>query len=300
VTELGDGRVLCARDAKAVVLDETEARQICTEARTELARLFSRFTTFPDTNASVAIVDRTRMEQLVQTPGFDRQCPATYGYIRSRVAQGGEWRHPISLLSGLPKYRLMAVCAHEFAHAWVRENVASARDMDRDAEEGFCELMAYRLVELFHQETEMDAIKNNRYTRGQIDLFLDADTAYGFYIVTQWMKWGTDQRLLEEQPDRIRRIEEKLPRQPPAAANLVPLVVGPTPVPDKLTLIGILGTGSRRLALINDCSLSAGESGKVRFALTNALVRCVEIRTNSVIVEVGAEKLREELVLKGS
>jgi len=43
----------------------------------------------------------------------------------------------------------MAVCAHEFGHAWVRENVPTSRDMDRDAEEGLCELIAYRLVEQF-------------------------------------------------------------------------------------------------------------------------------------------------------
>ncbi len=73
MTRLGDGRSLCARDAKEVVLAEDEARQNCADARNELDRLFSRFTTFPNTNA---IVDRTQMDQLVRTPGFDRQCPS--------------------------------------------------------------------------------------------------------------------------------------------------------------------------------------------------------------------------------
>ena len=297
--ELVDGRVMCARDVKDAVLDESAAKHICTEARSELARLFSRFTTFPGTNATITIVDQIRMQQLFQTPGFERQCPSIFGYVRSRVAQGGGWRHPISILSGLPRYRLMAVCAHELGHAWVRENVAPGRDMDRDAEEGFCELIAYRLMEYLNQQTEMKSIKDNRYTRGQFDQFLEADTAYGFYTVMQWMKWGMDQRLSNEEPDRIRRIEQKASRPAPAAFNPVPLVTGPTPVPDALTLVGILGTGSKRLALINDCSLSAGESGKVRFAKTNALVRCIEIRANSVVVEVGEEKQREELFLKG-
>jgi protein DA1 len=297
--ELVDGRVICARDGKDVVLDEAAARHICTEAKAELARLFSRFTTFPDTNTTITIVDQIQMQQLVQTPGFERQCPSIFGYVRSRVGQGGGWRHPISLLSGLPKHRLMAVCAHEIGHTWVRENVAPTRGMDRDAEEGFCELIAYRLMEYLNQQTDMNSIKENRYTRGQVDQFLEADTAYGFYTIMQWMKWGTDSRLSNEEPDRIRRIEEKAPRSDPVALNPVPLITGPTPVPDALTLVGILGTGSKRLALINDCSLSIGESGKVRFAKTNTVVRCVEIRANSVVVEVGEEKQREELFLKG-
>jgi hypothetical protein len=37
---------------------------------------------------------------------------------------------------------LMAVCAHEYGHAWIRENVPTTRDMDRDTEEGLCELIA--------------------------------------------------------------------------------------------------------------------------------------------------------------
>src|SRR5213595_2240932 len=47
---LGDGRVLCARDSKNVVLSDDEAKQDCADARDELDRLFSRFTTFPRTN----------------------------------------------------------------------------------------------------------------------------------------------------------------------------------------------------------------------------------------------------------
>ena len=298
MTRLGDGRSLCARDAKEVVLSEDEARQNCVDARNELDRLFSRFTTFPNTNASVAIVDRTQMDQLVRTPGFDRQCPSVYGYIRSRVATGGHWKHPISILSGLPKYRLMAVCAHEFGHAWVRENVPTTRDMDRDTEEGLCELIAYRLMEQFNQQVEMNAIKNNLYTRGQFALFLEADNTYGFYTVMQWMKWGADSGLREEEPDRIRKIDEKKPLAARPANDAAPLVVGPTPVPDKLTLIGISGTGSRRLALINDRAFGSNESGKVRVGKTNVVIRCLEIRDGSVMIEVDGSQEQQVLSFK--
>jgi len=224
---LGDGRFLCARDSKNVVLSDDEAQRDCADARDELVRLFSRFTTFPKTNVTVVMVDRTQMDQLMQTPGFDRQCPSVNGYIRSRVVAGGEWKHPINILNGLPKYRLMAVCAHEFGHAWVRENLPPSRDIDRDSEEGFCELVAYKLMERLNQQAQMDAIRNNLYTRGQFDLLLEADTTYGFYTVVQWMKCGTDNCLRSEEPDRIRKIDERRLLKPRRESPAVPLVFVP-------------------------------------------------------------------------
>lgn len=296
-TELPDGRVFCERDYKTVIVDEAEIKAVCLETKEALNRLFARYTTFPETNVTIEVVDRRRMQQLIQTPGFDRQCPSVQAYIRSRQVQGGAWRHPISIMNGVPRGHLIAVCAHEYAHSWVRENVSPSRDLDRSTEEGFCELVGYRLAEAFDEANEMKEVKRNRYTDGQFDLFLDADTTYDFYTVMQWMKWGKHHQLSEEEPDRIRQVTQT--SSPLASkSESVPLVVGPTPVPDRLTLVGILGSGVRRLALINDRSLGAGESGRVRYGNTNVTVRCIEFRTNSVIVEFGDDKTREELVLK--
>ena len=50
--QLPDGRYLCARDAKTVVLKADDARQICGQVKDDLDRLFSRFTSFP-TNVDV-------------------------------------------------------------------------------------------------------------------------------------------------------------------------------------------------------------------------------------------------------
>src|SRR5450432_3603444 len=46
--ELPDGRYLCARDAKTVVLKADDAEQICAGVKDDLDRLFARFTSFPD------------------------------------------------------------------------------------------------------------------------------------------------------------------------------------------------------------------------------------------------------------
>jgi len=170
--------------------------------------------------------------------------------------------------------------------------------MDRDSEEGFCELIAYKLMERLDQPAQMDLIKNNLYTRGQFDLLLEADTTYGFYTVMQWVKCGTDNCLREEEPDRIRKIDEKRLLKPRPETPAVPLVFAPTPVPDVLTLIGISGTGARRLALINDRAFGVSESGKVRVGPTNVTVRCLELRSNSVLIEVDGLTDKQELFLK--
>jgi len=47
-------------------------------------------------------------------------------------------------------------------------------------------------------------------------------------------------------------------------------------------------------ALINQCTLGVGETGKIRLAETNLVIRCKEIRNDSVLVEiVGLNKTQE-------
>jgi hypothetical protein len=294
--ELPDGRFLCARDSKSVVLDDNSAQQAIEETKLELTRLFARFLMFPTTNVVYTVEDRVHMEELFQTPGFERQCPSIMGYIRSRVGKESGLEHSISVLSAMPRARLMAVTAHELGHAWLKENVN--RDMGRDAIEGFCELIAYKLMEQLGEGREIAYIKSNVYTRGQTGLFIDADRSLGFYTIVQWMKFGMDEELSADDQDRIRRIDQK--RAQPVTQTVWQPAPAPavTPVPDSLTLIGISGKGKRRLALINDRTFAEGETGKVRVGATNVTLRCVEIRGGSVIVQNEASEEKQELLLR--
>src|ERR1043165_2750210 len=125
-TELPDGRVLCSRDTKDAVLDDDEARKICEGVKDELDRVLSRFITFPGTNVETSIVDRVNLQTLFKVPGNDYECPNVLGYTQSRT-NFNRIVHQISLMSGLPRPELKAVCAHELTHAWVFENVPGAR-----------------------------------------------------------------------------------------------------------------------------------------------------------------------------
>jgi hypothetical protein len=297
-TSLPDGRFLCPRDARIVVLEADRAKEVCAEARTELERLLVRFLTLPETNVTLTIEDQVHMDEELQAPGFERQCPYLVGYTRSRVVNEGRWKHSIGILGARPAESLMAVCAHEYAHTWLKENVPVQRETDRDAIEGFCELVAYRLSAQLDHEREMKAIRRNAYSRGQIDLFLEVEETYGFNTILEWMKFGEDERLNKDDLDRIRRVEIK----PPANARPAPLGPPPppalTPVPDVLTLIGISGTRSNRLALINDRAFREKETGRVRVGLSNVTLECLEIRGESVLIRVADADTPRELRLK--
>ncbi len=73
---------------------------------------------------------------------------------------------------------------------------------------------------------------------------------------------------------------------------------GPPPKYKELTLKSINGTGARKLALINNHTFSAGESGKVRLGDGEVKIRCEEIRDKSVIVTVDGSPAKSELRLK--
>ena len=293
--KLSDGRVLCARDARKAVLDSNDAKNICAGVQEEMDRLFSRFTSFP-TNVEVRIVDRVSLLALFKVPGNDFDCPDILCYFQSKTNRH-RVQFEISLMSALPRAELKSTCAHELSHAWVAQNVSAERkeNLSKDAQEGFCELISYLLMDSDSEEGEKKAILENSYTRGQIDLFVAAERAHGLNDVLDWMKWGTDSDLDPDEPNRIRVVE--MPKEK-TASNVWVFVENKVQVPDVLTLKGISGDKVHAFALINDQTLAAGEAGKVRVGNTNVLVRCVEIRNGSVLIRIGESKELLELSLR--
>jgi len=172
-TELPDGRIICTRDARTAVLNEDDAKRICGEAKSSLDRLFSRFLDFPETNVTVTIVDRVHLQELFKFAGHDYVCPNVWGYMETRTNRH-HLEHAISLLSGLSLAGFKATCAHEYTHTWLNQNLSEQRkkSLSRDADEGFCELVSYRLMEAQNEEAQKRLILANAYTRGQIHLFL--------------------------------------------------------------------------------------------------------------------------------
>ena len=71
----------------------------------------------------------------------------------------------------------------------------------------------------------------------------------------------------------------------------------PEPEPNELTLRRITRSKQGRQAVINDRTLSAGQTATVKVAAGHVRVQCVEIRDRSVVVNVKGERATRELKL---
>lgn len=301
--ELPDGRYLCARDAKTVVLNDDDARQICAGVKDDLDRLYSRFTSFP-TNVDVAVIDRIDANSIFEVMGHDFESPDLLG-VTEPVTVDGEKRYKIGLMGGLPEAELKETCAHEYSHTWVGENVPPERHarIARDAEEGFCEMMGYLLMDSQSEEAEKNRVLANHYTRGQVQLFIEAEQLYGFEDILDWMRYGVTSRLEEGHLDEVRDIKMPAPNSSaylsPPVASLITETRVPATVPSVLKLEGIMW-GNPPVAIINGHSFFLNDVNPVKIGGTNETIRCLAIQHNLVRIQDLASGKEQELVLPGN
>ena len=306
--ELSDGRILCTRDTRSVVLDDEEALKICEHVKDALDRQFSRFINFPSTNVNVRMVDRVDLQDLFRSAGEDHSCPEVWGYA-SGITNHARVSYRIRILTGLPRSALKATCAHEYAHLWLIANLSQkrSRHLEPDAVEGFCELIAYLLMDAQNESAQKQVILKNRYTRGQVKLFIEAEKRFGFNEVIDWILQGTDDALIEDKLDRIREQRsgtvaagnspEIDSKETEAAVRVVPVVPTNPPAPDKLLLQGIVWSRSNPTAVINGRTFRSNDVRSVRLGATNFTVRCLEIRPDAVVIQVDGSAQRQKLTL---
>ncbi len=296
-TKLEDGRWLCGRDARDAIRDDDEAKRICCETRADINRLFWDQLKFPSTNVVLNIVDQFTLESLFKSPGHGQRCTSVFGATRSSDLGDGRLVHSINILSSLNKTKLGAVAAHEFGHVWLNENLSQERKatLSPDAVEAFCELVAYELMDRAQEKMEKKFIKENPYTRGQLDAFLTARDLYGFASLVTWMKSGRTGKLDAADPDGVNALHAA--KSPTAFGLLNPVPPPPAPLPDKLILQAITGTTGRRFAIINDRTFGVKDLARMRLAQTNFSIRCLEIRADSVLIQIAETGEKQKLSL---
>jgi hypothetical protein len=311
--QLDDGRTICTDDFNAGVFSQTELDEIARETRRELERTFYRFGMgFSGTNVTISLVPANRLYAKAQLPynptsvnigGFTEPIFLDERGVPMRPADVYNGTEPsrvdyeIFLVSGLPRARLMAVCAHELSHVWQGENLHRDRAYRLEAKtrEAFCELVAYQLMSALQQPFEKAVIKANLYTAGQSELLMEIENDYGFNRILEWMKNGQDLNLSRAELDRVRLVDIKpteIIAAPPLFKNAAPIEV-----PNRLILKGILGSGSKKMALINNQSFFALETSKVKVGVSNVLVKVIEIRDTSVVVQTNGATNTEEIFL---
>lgn len=282
--QLPDGRWLCARDAKEAVLNADDATRIFNNVEDDLDKLFARYTTFP-TNVDVSIIDQVDVDSVMNNSSVENS--DVLGFTQG-VTVDGQKRYKIGLLTGQSAAQLEEVCAHELSHAWVGENVPPERHarLQRDTEEGFCEMMGYLLVDSKGEEAEKKRVLANAYTRGQVNLFVEAEQEYGFDEILDWMQYGVTDRLEEGHLDEVRDI--KMPvsnfKANLAAQNIPTSAPIPTAVPATLRLQGIMWS-SLPSAIINGHSFFAGDESTVLVGQSRVTIRCINIGKTAVTLQ---------------
>jgi hypothetical protein len=284
--------LLCPDDAKESILEQKDAENIFYDVRREVHGILAGTGILRD-DIKVSLLDSRQLQNVYQVKYSGHAFSGLQGCTKAdKDTNGAAIQYSIYLLSGLPQSHLAAICAHEYAHVWLNENVSTNRHLDSDTVEGFCELVAYKLVTGRHDTAEQRAIRANAYTRGQMSTLLAADDNFEFYRLIKWIKEGVDERASRYELNRVLVLKgqpDGLPAwQPPS----------PTPVPDILVLKGLSGATQNRFALINDATLGVMEKGKVRFAHTNITIRCLEIRNRSVVIQTEGSNEKQELFIR--
>jgi hypothetical protein len=292
--KLEGGHLLCQKDAASAVMTQGDAERVFEEAKRDLLKLFSGFGFSPNRNITIRLVDGLELRALHKSQRSWHDESLTLGLTQTRFVREGELTHKIYLLKGMSPSRLLAVGAHEYAHAWLHENLSRDRQIEANTVEGFCEVVAYQLMSQRNDERQKKVILANAYTRGQINVLLKAQNDYEFYRLLNWMKTGLDTKLDLGDTSRVLAVKD---RPPP---TLVWYPQAKTAVPEVLTLKGISGTAARRFALINDRTVTRNEIARVRVGNTNVTVRCLEISEASVTVQVNGSRERTQLVLKSA
>jgi hypothetical protein len=274
---LPDRRLICSTHEKAVVLTQSQGKEIFREVLRDMIRMLAGTGKLPNENIDFSVV--TRAEMISILGGQNKiHSEATLGLTRTDFRADKSQSHRISVVDGMVPNQFKAVCAHEYAHTWLSENVT--RELEPHMVEAFCELVAYKLMDSYQCESQKRAFLSNRYTAGRIAALLEADRKYSFDHVVQWMRTGQDRDFKVTETHRMLAVT----RTEPVLHNLTPS--GRTAVPDRLVLKGISGQRDRRFALINDCTLQTGETGRVRVGSSNVTVNCLAITDRTVRVRL--------------
>jgi len=294
LTRLADGRLLCEEDAKQVVLEQSDAERIFESVKLDVQSILSRLGALPHRNIHLVLEAKARLDRKGANIISAHDDRSIMGLTRTTKNSAGESDHTIYLLYGLTRERLIVVSAHEYGHAWLNENVR--RKLNPNTVEGFCDWLAFKIIQDKNAPHEMKVLLGSDYSAGQLQAFIAAEKEHTFHRVMLWVKDGVDPELDLQQLGRVLVLRESNDTgSQPAFAFAAP--APPRPAPTNLVLKGLSGARTRRFALINDGTFALNEQAKVRLGESNVVLRCVEIRENAVVVQVAGEETTRTLVL---
>jgi hypothetical protein len=273
----GDGRFFCPQDYPNVAVQDDEIRRLFSEAVAEIVRLSNGKLALqnPEITLSIFDVDYWNAKDGSRTTATQQR----HGLSQSRPVGNG-MAHTVLLHRGLWKDEMSAVCAHEYTHLWINENKPAAHTIEKNTIEAICEVVALALMESRGKTSQITNILDNGYTEGRIITAAKFYKVHGIGQVLDWVRDGKEPVL----NDLDFQLSFSGPEPVQPVWNASGLVYRPTY--EKLELKGIITGKERRVALINGKTFAEGESRKLEIGDKSALIKVLEIKEDSVRVEV--------------
>jgi hypothetical protein len=171
--QLQDGRYICRSCASTAVFDHGMAEKVFQTVR---ARLKKDLNIGTDHKVYFSLVDAKTLEKnsANYAPGQElglfrnqytlkTETKVSYSLLNGRSEKARQYktdvRNSIMVLYGLPKKKLIEVCAHELAHDWMQEYYPGIKELK--VKEGWAEYVAARANILFGQKVLNKRMEQN-------------------------------------------------------------------------------------------------------------------------------------------
>jgi hypothetical protein len=178
---------------------------------------------------------------------------------------------------------MVAVCAHEYTHLWINENKPESRKIEPQTIEAICEVVALALMERLQMTAQVQAIMENDYTEGRIKGAAEYYKVHGLNRVLDW--------VVDGQSPVFNELDFQVNRASPSAN----VAWQPASAPyraefSRLQLKSVISNKEKSVALINDKTFVQGEERKLEVAGKKLLVKLLEIKGDTVLLQVDGGK----------
>jgi len=284
-----DGRVFCKHDFPFLVFKQDEAQKVYDETVLDLKRLLGGVMDLRFTNVNVEMFNTDYWNHR-EGKALPKQMRRG-GFSHTTVA-GREMKHNILLLSGVPRGDLASICAHEHTHLWLNENLPDTRAMEQNTLEAICELVAFKLASARKDEDQQLRIRRNDYTSGRIGKLIEAEQRHTIFAILEWARRGTTE-LADDAA--LASFSSKTPPRPPSSPTAGPAKTAGTaaqpvgarvPAAPTLQLVGLFLNPKKRAAQVNEQLFEAGDVKRLLLGEKVVVVKCIEVRTNAVVLSL--------------
>ncbi len=263
----GDGRLICAREASDVLMDAVTADKIFQSAQREAVNLINNSFGLNQSDVTVRVADNLSTTRFIFSGDTHVLAISETQTSRKGVT------HRVFVRTGQTKQQAFYSCIHEYTHLWINENVGN-HDIEPNTIEGICELIAYKVAERRSDSVAQKIMLHNTYTHGRLQDLIQYNTREMLSKVLDWVRDGTTYKL--PKPDVPLDIQIALAQ---AATR-------PQKQVETLSVNGTIHTAKGTLVLLTSgLILGKGESGMIKINGQSSKIRCLDIKSDTAVLQ---------------